>query len=154
VRLEAGAFLDWMEAREVRGAYLPPYFLPALRDRVSRSPGRTRLHRLLVGVEPIAEPLLAELRRGVPGLRIVNGYGPTEATICATLHDVPDTARGERVTPIGAPAANTRVFVLDARMRPVPTGVVGELYVGGVGVARGYLDRPALTAERFVPDPL
>ncbi|HEX8905884.1 MAG TPA: amino acid adenylation domain-containing protein, partial [Longimicrobiaceae bacterium] len=153
-RLEAGAFLDWMEAREVRSAYLPPYFLPELRERVSRSPGRSRLRRLLVGVEPIAEPLLAEIRRSVPGLRIINGYGPTEATICATLHDVPDTARGERVTPIGAPAANTRVFVLDARMRPVPVGVVGELYVGGVGVARGYLDRPALTAERFVPDPL
>jgi amino acid adenylation domain-containing protein len=154
VRLEAGAFLDWMEAREVRSAYLPPYFLPELRERVFRSPGRTRLHRLLVGVEPIAEPLLAELRRSVPGLRIVNGYGPTETTICATLHDVPDAARGERVTPIGAPAANTRVFVLDGRMRPVPIGVAGELYVGGVGVARGYLDRPALTAERFVPDPL
>ncbi|HVG43523.1 MAG TPA: amino acid adenylation domain-containing protein, partial [Longimicrobium sp.] len=154
VRLEAGAFLDWMEAREVRGAYLPPYFLSELRDRVSGSPGRARLHRLLVGVEPIAEPLLAEIRRSAPGLRIINGYGPTEATICATLHDVPDTARGERVTPIGAPAANTRVFVVDARMRPVPTGVVGELYVGGAGVARGYLDRPALTAERFVPDPL
>ncbi|HEU4885339.1 MAG TPA: amino acid adenylation domain-containing protein, partial [Longimicrobium sp.] len=154
VRLEAGAFLDWMEAREVRSAYLPPYFLPELRDRVSGSPGRTRLHRLLVGVEPIAEPLLAEIRRSAPGLRIINGYGPTETTICATLHDVPHTARGERVTPIGAPAANTRVFVLDAWMRPVPVCVVGELYVGGAGVARGYLDRPALTAERFVPDPL
>jgi len=153
-RLEAGAFLDWMEARGVRSAYLPPYFLPALRDRVSRSPGRARLHRLLVGVEPIAEPLLAEIRRSVPGLRIINGYGPTETTICATLYDVPEEGRGERVTPIGPPAANTRVFVLDARMRPVPIGVVGELYVGGVGVARGYLDRPALTAERFVPDPL
>jgi acyl-coenzyme A synthetase/AMP-(fatty) acid ligase len=153
-RLEAGAFLDWMEAREVQSAYLPPYFLPELRERVSRSPGRARLRRLLVGVEPIAEPLLAEIRRSVPGLRVINGYGPTETTICATLHDVPGAARGERVTPIGAPAANTRVFVLDARMRPVPIGVVGELYVGGVGVARGYLDRPALSAERFVPDPL
>ncbi|WP_420127102.1 non-ribosomal peptide synthase/polyketide synthase [Longimicrobium sp.] len=154
VRLEAGAFLDWMEARDVHSAYLPPYFLAELRDRVVRSPGRTRLHRLLVGVEPIPEPLLAEIRQSVPGLRIINGYGPTETTICATLHDVPDTARGERVTPIGPPAANTRVFVVDARMQPVPVGVVGELYVGGVGVARGYLDRPALTAERFVPDPL
>ncbi|WP_420127936.1 non-ribosomal peptide synthase/polyketide synthase, partial [Longimicrobium sp.] len=154
VRLEAGAFLDWMEARDVHSAYLPPYFLAELRDRVARSPGRSRLHRLLVGVEPIPEPLLAEIRRSVPGLRIINGYGPTETTICATLHDVPDTARGERLTPIGPPAANTRVFVVDARMRPVPVGVVGELYVGGVGVARGYLNRPALTAERFVPDPL
>ncbi|HEY7769920.1 MAG TPA: amino acid adenylation domain-containing protein, partial [Longimicrobium sp.] len=154
VRLEAGAFLDWMEAHQVRSAYLPPYFLSELRERVVQSPGRSGLHRLLVGVEPIAEPLLAEIRRSVPGLRIINGYGPTETTICATLHDVPETARGDRVTPIGAPAANTRVFVLDAWMQPVPIGVVGELYVGGVGVARGYLDRPALTAERFVPDPL
>jgi amino acid adenylation domain-containing protein len=153
-RREAGAFLDWMEARDVRAAYLPPHFLPELRDRVSALPGRTRLHRLLVGVEPIAEPLLAEIRRSVPGLRVINGYGPTETTICATLYDVPGTARGQRVTPIGPPAANMRVFALDARMRPVPIGVAGELYVGGAGVARGYLDRPALTAERFVPDPL
>ncbi|HEX6367330.1 MAG TPA: amino acid adenylation domain-containing protein, partial [Longimicrobium sp.] len=153
VRLHAGAFLDWMEARDVRGAYLPPYFLSELRDRVSGSPERTRLRRLLVGVEPISEPLLAGIRQSVPGLRIINGYGPTETTICATLYDVPVQARGERVAPIGPPAANTRAFVLDAAMQPVPVGVAGELYIGGLQVARGYLGRPGLTAERFVPEP-
>jgi amino acid adenylation domain-containing protein len=153
VRLQAGAFLDWMEARDIRGAYLPPHFLSELRDRVSGSPERTRLRRLLVGVEPISEPLLAGIRQSLPGLRIINGYGPTETTICATLYDVPVQAPGERVAPIGTPAANTRVFVLDAAMQPVPVGVAGELYIGGVQVTRGYLDRPALTAERFVPDP-
>ncbi|MBB4636053.1 non-ribosomal peptide synthetase [Longimicrobium terrae] len=152
LRLQAGAFLDWMEDRGVSGAYLPPHLVPALHDRVAAAPERTRLRRLLVGVEPIAEPLLAGIRAAVPGLRILNGYGPTETTICATLYDVPLQARGDGPAPIGAPSANTRVFVLDAAGEPVPVGVAGELYAGGVQVARGYLDRPALTAERFVPD--
>lgn len=89
-------------------------------------------------------------------VRLINSYGPTETTIVATYFEVPpdDDERWSSVeVPIGRPIPNARVYVLDQRLQPVPIGVPGELYVGGAGVARGYLNQPALTAERFVPDP-
>ncbi|HEX6373940.1 MAG TPA: amino acid adenylation domain-containing protein [Longimicrobium sp.] len=115
-------------------AALPVEELPALRT-----------------ITTAGEALPAELaaRWGVRH-RLWNLYGPTEATIWSTVSECADPAR----TPdIGHPVANTRAYVLDAALEPLPVGVAGELYVGGAGVARGYLGRPALTAERFVPDP-
>jgi len=87
-------------------------------------------------------------------LRLYNGYGPSEATVCTTLwlYD-PRELAASRTVPIGRPIVGTSVFVLDGSLRPVPVGVVGELCIGGAGVASGYLNRPALTAERFVDSP-
>ncbi|MEV4626897.1 amino acid adenylation domain-containing protein [Micromonospora sp. NPDC049523] len=102
----------------------------------------------LAGGEALPVPLARELRRRVA--RLVNGYGPTEATIYATAAELPE--HPDRVT-IGRPLPNVRGYVLDAHLRPLPVGVPGELYLGGRGVAGGYLRQPDLTDERFLPDP-
>ncbi|MFJ2027239.1 amino acid adenylation domain-containing protein [Streptomyces sp. NPDC087897] len=85
--------------------------------------------------------------------RLINEYGPTETTVGATVHPVPPDTPAGQVVPIGRPLPGMRVHVLDEHMRPVPVGGLGELFVGGTGVARGYVGRPELTAQRFLPDP-
>jgi acyl carrier protein len=90
-------------------------------------------------------------RWAVDGREFFNAYGPTETTVCASMHRC--TGNEDAPPPIGRPLANIRLYVLDGQQRLVPTGVPGELCVGGVGLARGYLRRRALTAEKFVPDP-
>ena len=103
--------------------------------------------------EVLSVDLADRLLRRFPRARLLNLYGSTEVAADATCFEV-GRGRGAGATvPIGRPIANTRVHVLDRRRRPVPEGVPGELYVGGAGLARGYLGRPELTAERFVPDP-
>ncbi|GAA1642664.1 hypothetical protein GCM10009764_75670 [Nocardia ninae] len=111
------------------------------------------LRELLVGGEPLSRGHVERVCAALPGLTVVNGYGPTECTTFTCCNSLtPADLQGHSV-PIGGPIANTRVYVLDGFGNVVPAGVVGELYVGGVGVARGYLGRGGLTADRFVPDP-
>ncbi|MFJ7907175.1 non-ribosomal peptide synthase/polyketide synthase [Kitasatospora sp. NPDC096204] len=93
-----------------------------------------------------------QVREAVPGCRVLNIYGPTEATVYATAHTC-DPTDPDRDPPIGRPVGGARAYVLDERLRPVPVGAPGELYLAGTGVARGYLRRPGLTAGRFLPDP-
>jgi non-ribosomal peptide synthetase component F/ubiquinone/menaquinone biosynthesis C-methylase UbiE len=104
---------------------------------------------LLVGGEVFASGLADRLMKALPGVRLLNMYGPTETTIWSTAHEL-DPAAAWTAAPIGTPIANTLVRVLDSHGRDVPAGVVGELWIGGDGVAGGYLRRPELTAERFV----
>ncbi|MFI1104555.1 amino acid adenylation domain-containing protein [Streptomyces melanogenes] len=116
--------------------------------------GGTRLsaRHVVLGGEAVPRALVDELQERVPGCVVTNIYGPTEATTYATWwrsSDGPDT--GE--VPIGRPVPNSRAYVLDQRLRPVPEGIAGELYIAGAGVTRGYLNRPGLTAERFVACP-
>ena len=107
-----------------------------------------RLKTLVVAGEQCDQALIAPWTEFCT---VVNAYGPTEATVCATIH--PCRADGQRHPPIGRPIANTQVYILDDRLHPVPVGVMGELCIGGDGLARGYLGRPDLTAERFVLNP-
>nr|WP_309142746.1 non-ribosomal peptide synthetase [Streptomyces javensis] len=115
---------------------------------VTASPEALRGLRVLVGGEALPEALATRLRASAAGL--TNLYGPTETTIWSTAADLTDD---QGVPSIGTPIANTRVYVLDDRLRPVAPGVPGELYIAGAGVVRGYHNRPALTAERFVACP-
>ncbi|MFF5343860.1 amino acid adenylation domain-containing protein [Streptomyces althioticus] len=121
---------------------LPPGALPALPDG-ALPPGTD----LIVAGDATAPDQAA---RFGPGRRLVNAYGLTESTVCATM-SAPVT--GAVSPPIGRPVGAARVYVLDERLRPVPPGVTGEIHIAGPGVARGYLGRPGLTAERFVADP-
>ncbi|MHB1059850.1 MAG: non-ribosomal peptide synthetase, partial [Rhodanobacter sp.] len=113
-----------------------------------------RLRYLLVGGDALDPASVARAlsRPGRPGC-LINGYGPTETTTFAATHAVASVPAGARSIPIGRPIGNTRIHVLDATGQPVPVGVAGELYIAGDGVARGYLNQPELTAERFVADP-
>ncbi|MFC7617375.1 amino acid adenylation domain-containing protein [Actinokineospora soli] len=109
---------------------------------------------LLLGGEALLGEAVAAWRAAHPDADVVNVYGPTEATVNCTQHRVPaGTALPPGPVPIGKPFAGTRAYVLDARLRPVPPGVPGELYIAGASLARGYLNRPGLTAERFTADP-
>ncbi|MCW6011061.1 amino acid adenylation domain-containing protein [Micromonospora sp. CPCC 205371] len=140
-RAEPAALARAVRGHGVRLATLPPSLLDVL------EPGDLCGLSTLVAAGERLEPHLAE--RWHCQYRLVNAYGPTETTVCATAATV--AAGG--APPIGAPLLNTRVFVLDEHLNPVPAGVAGELYVAGDQVARGYGGRPALTAERFVADP-
>jgi amino acid adenylation domain-containing protein len=143
----AGALVGATLARTLRAecithSLIPPAALSTL--EVMPAP---ILQTLIVGGDAVSEAVLA---RWAPGRRMVNAYGPTEATACATM--AAPMAAGKS-TLIGAPVAGARVYVLDEHLHLVPRGVTGEIWIGGEGVARGYLNRPELDAQRFLDDP-
>ena len=131
-------------------------FVPSLLRAIIEAPqieACGSLRRLTTGGEGLTLALQQRVRERLPNAAFFNGYGTTEATI-ASVYWRCEQIPGQSVVPIGRPIANTQVYVLDARGQLVPPGVLGEIYIGGAGVARGYLDRPELTAERFVDDHL
>ncbi|MCP5093913.1 MAG: amino acid adenylation domain-containing protein, partial [Chloroflexi bacterium] len=120
---------------------------------VEQNPQALMIERLLVGVEPILETTLARIQTQLPHATILNGYGPTEATVCVTLHEFKTTNPKAKPIPIGRPIQNTQIYLLNRQMEPVPPGIAGELYIGGAGLAHGYWRRPELTEKSFIPNP-
>ncbi|MFE9686822.1 amino acid adenylation domain-containing protein [Streptomyces sp. NPDC006285] len=111
------------------------------------------MREVLTGGDVVSPAAVTGVLRACPGITVRPLYGPTEITLCTTQLPLTDAGSTPQVIPIGRPMDNARIRVLDSALRPVPPGVTGELYVCGTGLARGYLGRPALTAERFVADP-
>jgi amino acid adenylation domain-containing protein len=109
---------------------------------------------IVIGGEMLTFEVLKPWLSKLPQTRFINEYGPTETVVGCCVYEVtPESALFNGGVPIGRPIANTRLYALDAGLEPAPIGVAGELYIGGFGLARGYLERPDLTAESFIPDP-
>ncbi|NOZ57522.1 MAG: amino acid adenylation domain-containing protein, partial [Calditrichaeota bacterium] len=124
--------------------------LPPSVSRLLPTEGLEHLQTLISAGEACTPDIV---EKWAPGRRLFNAYGPTEATVGPTLGLVESLPSWAASAPIGRPISNVQIYILDRNLRPVPTGVPGEICVGGVGLARGYRNRPDLTAEKFVPNP-
>jgi len=155
---QTAAFAPFMEAvtkLDLSVLNLPVIFWQAWTDYLTKTATRlpAALRLLIVGSDSVSSDALIRWQRIVPkDTRLCNSYGVSEATITTTIYDVPDDWQALHLTsvPIGQPIANTQVYLLDSYRQPLPVGVAGELYIAGLGLARAYLGREALTRERFI----
>ncbi|WP_210748772.1 non-ribosomal peptide synthetase, partial [Actinomadura latina] len=149
--MDAVVLRELVAAHGLTAAWLPVGLFAAV---VEQDPAcLAGLPRLWAGGDALPPATLRELWRHCPGIQVVNGYGPTETTTFAVTHAFSRDEDLSAGVPIGVPLDGMRAYVLDGALTPVAPGVVGELYLAGAGMARGYLDRPGLTASRFVADP-
>jgi amino acid adenylation domain-containing protein len=132
---------------------LTPSHVEVLAGHALTPPSAPATRAFVVGGESLRPEHVRALRAAAPGAVVYNEYGPTEAVVGCCVHTVPDLVDEGGPLPIGRPIDNTRLYILDRDFAPVPVGVIGELFIGGAGLARGYLGQPGRTAERFVPDP-
>uniref|UniRef100_UPI0006D8AD5A non-ribosomal peptide synthetase n=1 Tax=Pseudomonas mediterranea TaxID=183795 RepID=UPI0006D8AD5A len=158
IRLNFHRLFEHIRQQRVERLYLPCIALQALAEAVAGEPEGTPLTCDLKDVITAGEqlritPQIRALFERLDGCRLHNHYGPTESHVATALTLPDDVAAWPTLPAIGQPVANTRIYLLDAQQQPVPVGVAGEIHIGGICVARGYLNRDDLTAERFVRDP-
>jgi len=151
VVLSPEAFAAAIEKHQVSAMFLTASLFNLM---AARAPQAFRsMRHLMAGGDAVDPRWSRHMLRTAPVDRIINGYGPTECTTFSVTHDIRDVPEGAKLVPIGRPLSNSQAYVLDWNMHPAPVGVPGELYLGGDGLAKGYWNRPELTAERFVPSP-
>jgi amino acid adenylation domain-containing protein len=131
---------------------LTPAHLDVLAQLLPPTEVGGRVRALVIGGEALHGESLRFWQEHAPRTRLINEYGPTETVVGCCVYEAAEGEAQKGDVPIGRPIANTQLYILDSRMQPVPTGVSGELYIAGEGLARGYLGRPGVTAERFVPN--
>ncbi|HYN22473.1 MAG TPA: amino acid adenylation domain-containing protein, partial [Thermoanaerobaculia bacterium] len=145
------AFAEYLGERSIDCLKIVPSHLAAL--MALDEPARALPRRCLVlGGEAASRELIEQVQSLAPGCKVFNHYGPTETTV-GVLTCLLDGCSGDGIPPLGRPLPGSQIHLVDAQLQPVPPGVSGEVYIGGAGLARGYLGRPDLTGERFVPDP-
>ena len=149
---DPAALAEYFERHAIDALKIVPSHLAALMT-YSRPQAVLPRQRLVLGGEASRWEWIEQIQALAPDCLVLNHYGPTETTVGVMTRRL-ERATGRRgPVPLGRPIANAEVYVLDRHLRPVPIGVTGQLHIGGIALARGYLDRPALTAERFIPDP-
>jgi amino acid adenylation domain-containing protein/non-ribosomal peptide synthase protein (TIGR01720 family) len=145
------AFADYCDRHSIDCLKIVPSHLNAL--LAASHPEKIMPHqRLILGGETLSWEFVGKLQSYTPSCQIFNHYGPTEATVGVLTYPIKPHAQSETV-PLGRPIVNTQIYILDPHLRPVPIGVAGELYIGGDGLARGYLNQPELTRDRFIHNP-
>nr|APD71797.1 non-ribosomal peptide synthetase 8 [Streptomyces sp.] len=150
-KLDAGALATVIAEQRVTALWLTAGLFKVIADENPEC--FTGVREVWTGGDVVSPASVTRALRACPGLKVVDGYGPTETTTFATTHPMPDPELVGEPIPIGRPMDNMRVYVLDAGLRPTLPGVAGELYIAGAGLARGYAHRSALTSERFVASP-
>lgn len=141
-----------LEKNEITFLYLPPNILLDVYNFIKNNTIKTNINKILVGVEPIKSCILRKYFNLNPNMEIINGYGPTETTICCTFFKF-ENSHTNNIVPIGKPLDNNLLLVLDNDLNLTPIGNFGELYVSGENVGKGYLNKPDLTNERFISIP-
>ena len=150
---DGAGFARYLVEHGITTTYILPAMLLEVAAHLTLLGGRLPLKCLLTGLEAKKERALQAFRDLAPNLRIINGYGPTETTYGATAFEFRQSSAPDRDVPIGVPFAGYQTYIVDARLQLLPVGVAGELVVGGIGVARGYLGQPELTERAFIADP-
>ncbi len=148
----AGHIASFLEEEQITQAYIHPGLLDEVAVIIGKNSGAFCLNKLLVGVEPISAGTLQNYLDVLPGIRIINGYGPTEATICATAFEFKGGDEADEIVAIGRPLDNNTVSLCDRFGQAVGIGVPGQLLIEGAGVSKGYLNQPDLTSQLFVND--
>ena len=155
VRRDPSALMQLLVDKQVDRLFLPFVALQQLAAVAPQCPTLPQLREIVTAGEQLRlTPDLVELMNRLPNCRVQNQYGPSESHVVSAYTLPGDTASCPTLPPIGRPIANTQLYILSGELQPVPIGVIGELYIGGVALANGYLNRPELTGEKFLPHPL
>jgi amino acid adenylation domain-containing protein len=155
VRRDAGALAEFLNRNSVQTLFVPPLMLQSLAEycQTACTVPTSLLDVITAGEQLRISPEIMGFFERLPGCRLHNHYGPTESHVVTALTLSGNPGEWPTLPAIGRPISNIQIYVLDRRRQPVPVGVAGEIYIGGAGVARGYLGRPDLTQERFIVDP-
>ena len=150
VRLDSNKYFQYLSDHKIKFSYIPPFFVKSFSDFINQNDQHST-EQILTGVEKIfAKDVIGLINQNIV---IVNAYGPSETTTCSTSLVFSQEHHSQEILPIGKPNPNEKCYVLSASQALVPIETPGELYIGGVGVARGYLNQPKLTRERFIDNP-
>jgi amino acid adenylation domain-containing protein len=154
VRRDARALIEFLSKHSIHRLFVPPMMLQSLADALKGSDVIPSLQDVITAGEQLRiDPEVSEFFKRINGCRLHNHYGPTESHVVTALTMSGDPKHWPVLPSIGRPISNSQIYVLDERWQPVPIGVIGEIYIGGAGLARGYFARPELTAQRFVSSP-